>query len=85
MTEDRGTAASNRAQQLLEELRTLVREQDGARLSAVLEAQRLRAVIDNAASQLAAMLAGQRASRAALQTLIDELRAAIGADDAGAP
>jgi hypothetical protein len=83
MTEDRGPVASDRAQQLLDELRQLVRHQDQAHQAAVVEAQRLRAVIDNTATQLAAMLAGQRASRAALQALIDELQGAITSDDAG--
>jgi hypothetical protein len=53
------------------------------RQAAVVEAQRLRAVLEHVATQLAEMLAGQRASRAALQALIDELRTAVGTDDAG--
>ena len=85
MTEDRGAAANDRAEQLLEELRQLVRQQDRAHQAAVVEAQRLRAVLEQTATQLAEMLAGQRASRAALQALIDEIRAAIGMEDAGAP
>jgi hypothetical protein len=85
MAEDRGPAVSDRAQQLLDELRQLVRQQGQAHQAAVVEAQRLRAVIDHAATQLAEMLAGQRASRAALQALIDEVRPAIGMEDAGAP
>ena len=82
MTDER-PAARGRAQQLLEELSDLVRQQEQARHAADVEAQRLRAVIADAATQLAAMLAGQRASRAALQALIDELRAAVGTADAG--
>ena len=85
MAEDRGPAVSDRAQQLLDELGMLVRQQDGARQAAVVEAERLRAVLEQTATQLAEMLAGQRASRAALQALIDEVRAAIGMEDAGAP
>lgn len=85
MTEDHGGAATDRAQQLLEELRQLVRQQDRAHQAAVVEAQRLRAVIEAAATQLTEMLAGQRASRAALQALIDALQAAVGADDAEEP
>jgi len=83
MTEDHGAAADDRAQQLLDELRAIVRQQERAHQAAAAEAQRLRAVIDNAATQLAEMLAGQRASRAALQVLIDELRAAVRAENAG--
>jgi hypothetical protein len=83
MTEDHGTGASERAPQLLAELGDLVRHQAQACQAAAAEAQRLRAVIEDAASQLAAMLAGQRAPRAALQALIDALRAAVGSDDVG--
>ena len=81
MTDER-PAASDRAQQLLAELGALVRQQEQARQAATVEAQRLRAVLEHAATQLAEMLAGQRASRAALQALIDEVRAAIGTDTA---
>jgi hypothetical protein len=85
MADERPVETSDRARQLLEELGDLVRRQEQARQAAAVEAQRLRAVIENAATQLSAMLAGQRASRAALQELIAALRAAIGAEDAGEP
>ena len=63
--------------QLLEELRTLMRHQAGAQQAAATEHARLRRVIEDAATRLDGMLAGQRASRAELQALIDTLRAAI--------
>ena len=83
MTQDHGAPASDRAQQLLAELGALVRQQEQARHAAEVEAQRLQAVLEHTATQLAEMLAGPRASRAALQTLIDEVRAAVGRDGAG--
>ena len=64
---------------LLEELPALVRQQAHAQQHAAAEARRLHAVVEEAATRLATMLAGQRASRADLQALIDTLRAAIGA------
>ncbi len=63
--------------QLLEELRTLVRQQADAQQAAATEHARLRRVIEEAATRLEGMLAGQRASRAELQALIDALRAAV--------
>jgi hypothetical protein len=45
----------------------------------------LRAVVADAATQLAGMFAGQRASRAALQAVIDEWRAAVGTEDTRKP
>jgi hypothetical protein len=72
-------------QQLLEELGEFVRQQDQACQAASAETRRLRVVLEHAATQLAEMLAGQRASRAALGALIDELRVAVGAEDAEDP
>ena len=63
--------------QLLEELRTLIRHQADAHQAAMTEHARLRAVIEDTATRLEGMLAGQRASRAELQALIEALRAAI--------
>lgn len=63
--------------QLLEELRTLIRHQAGAQHAAATEQGRLRRVIEDTATRLEGMLAGQRASRAELQALIDALRAAV--------
>ncbi len=63
--------------QLLEELRTVIRQQADAQHVAATEQARLRQVIEEAATRLEGMLAGQRASRAELQVLIDALRAAI--------
>ena len=63
--------------ELLEELRTLIRQQAGAQRAAEAEQARLRRVIEDAAMRLEGMLAGQRASRAELQALIDALRAAV--------
>ena len=62
--------------ELLEELRTLIRQQAGAQQAAT-EQARLRRVIEEVAMRLEGMLAGQRASRAELQALIDALRAAV--------
>ena len=63
--------------QLLEELRTLLRQQADVHHAAVTECARLRAVIEDTATRLEGMLAGQRASRAELQALIEMLRAAV--------
>ena len=63
--------------QLIEELRALIHQQADARHAAVTEQARLRAVIEDAAMRLEGMLAGQRASRAELQALIEALSAAI--------
>ena len=63
--------------QLLEELRTLIRHQADAHQAAMTEHARLRSVIEDTATRLEGMLAGQRASRAELQALIEALRAAI--------
>ena len=63
--------------ELLEELRTLIRHQADAHHAAVTEHARLRAVIEDTAMRLEGMLAGQRASRAELQALIEVLRAAV--------
>ena len=63
--------------QLLEELRTLIRQQADAQHAAMTEHIRLRRVIEDTATRLEGMLAGQRASRAELQALIDTLRAAV--------
>ncbi len=63
--------------QLLEELRTLIRQQADAQQAAAAEQARLRRVIEEAATRLEGMLAGQRVSRAELQALIEALRVAI--------
>ena len=63
--------------QLLEELRTLIRHQAAAQQVLTTEHARLRAVIEDTATRLEGMLAGQRASRAALQAVIEMLRAAV--------
>ena len=63
--------------QLLEELRTLIRHQAGVQQAAATEHARLRQVIEETATRLEGMLAGQRASRAELQALIELLRAAV--------
>ena len=83
MATDHHADVSERAHHLIAELADLVRQQEQARQAADAEAQRLHAVIEDAATQLSAMLAGQRASRAALQNLIDVLLAAVGTSDAG--
>ncbi len=62
---------------LLEELTEFARQQEHARQTAETEARRLRSVVEEAASRLTEMLAGQRASRAELQALIETLRAAV--------
>ena len=66
--------------QLLRELEEPVRQQDRRRQAAEAEARRLRAAIEGAAARLGAMLGGERASRAALQAVVDDLRAALGDD-----
>ena len=63
--------------QLLEELHTIIRHQADAQQAAEAEQARLRRVIEDAAMRLEGMLAGQRASRAELQALIEALRAAV--------
>ncbi len=63
--------------ELLEELRTLIRHQADAQHAADAKHARLRRVIEDAATRLEGMLAGQRASRAELQALIEALRAAV--------
>ena len=63
--------------QLLEEVRILIRQQAGAQQAVETEQARLRRVIEDAATRLEGMLAGQRASRAELQALIEALRAAV--------
>ena len=63
--------------ELLEELRTLIRHQAGVQQAAAAEHARLRQVIEETATRLEGMLAGQRASRAELQALIELLRAAV--------
>ena len=63
--------------QLVEELRTLIRQRAGAQQAAATEHARLRRVIEDAATRLEGMLVGQRASRAELQALIETLRAAV--------
>ena len=68
---------SERPLQLLEELRALIHQQAEAQHAAVAEQARLRRVIEDTATRLEGMLAGQRASRAELQALIDALRAAV--------
>ena len=72
-----GPLGLERPLQLLEELRTLLRQQVGAQQAAEAEQARLRRVIEDAAMRLEGMLAGQRASRAELQALIEALRAAV--------
>lgn len=62
---------------LLEDLSDRTRAQDRLRMAAAVEIQRLRAVVADAATRLAAMLAGQRATRAELRAMIDLLRAAL--------
>jgi hypothetical protein len=68
MTDER-PVATDRVQQLLEELGRLVRQQDQACQAVSAEARRLRVVLE----------------RAAGRALIDELRAAVGAEDAEDP
>lgn len=63
--------------QLLEELTELTRQQERAGQIAEAEARRLRSVVEDGANRLTEMLAGQRASRAELQALIDTLRVAV--------
>ena len=72
-----GPLGLERPLQLLEELRTLLRQQADAQHAAATEHARLRRAIEDAAMRLEGMLTGQRASRAALQALIDALRAAV--------
>ena len=67
--------------QLLEELRTFIGRQADAHRTAVTEHTRLQQVIEDAATRLEGMLAGQRASRAELQALIEVLRAAVATPD----
>ena len=66
--------------ELLRELEVLVRAQGRRQQATDAEARRLRAAIDEAAARLGAMLGGERASRAALQAVVDDLRAAVDAD-----
>ncbi len=68
---------AERPLQLLGELRTFIRHQADAHHAAVTEHARLRSVIEDTAARLERMLAGERASRAALQALIEALRAAV--------
>ena len=64
---------------LLRELEDLIRGQDARLRAAEAESRRLRHVLEEAAARLGGMLAGERASRAALQAVVDELRAAADA------
>ena len=83
MTDDRPAAPSDlqRPLGLLRELEDLIRDQEARLRVAEAEARRLRSVLEEAAARLGAMLSGERASRAALQALVNELHAA--ADAAG--
>lgn len=62
---------------LLKELEQLVRQQDRVQQAAVAQTHRLRLAIEAAVTRLGAMLSGERASRAALQAVIDDLRTAV--------
>ena len=66
--------------QLLRELADLVRAQGRRQQAAEAEARRLRAAIEGAAGRLGAMLGVERASRAALRAVVDDLRAALDGD-----
>ena len=66
--------------ELLRELEDLIRRQGRRQQAAEAEARRLRRVVDEAAMRLGAMLTGERASRAALQAVVDNLRAAAAAE-----
>lgn len=65
-----------RQHQLLAELSDLIERQDRARQAVHAEHAHLRAVLAMAASRLEGMLAGERASRAELQALVETLRGA---------
>jgi hypothetical protein len=82
MTDGQPTAVSDlqRALALVQDLESLLRFQDRHQQAALAEMERLRQVIDAAALRLEAMLAGQRASRAELQTVIQDLRSALAPD-----
>ena len=83
MTEDRraDTPALQRQLDLLQELQALVRRQDRSLQVAMAETSRMRHAIDEAATRLSTMLSGERASRAALQAVVENLRAAVAQDD----
>ena len=83
MTEERSPEASElqRPVALLRELEELIRSQERRQQETDAENHRLRRVIEEAATRLGAMLAGERASRAALQAVVDDLRAAVDAND----
>lgn len=79
MADDRAAAPSLQYQlALLQELAEAIRQQDRREHAATAETQRLRRAIKGAVVRLQAMVAGQRASRAELQGVIAELRAAVG-------
>ena len=82
MTEERADdpTGPGRQLELLRELEDLVRAQGRRQRAADAETRRLRAAIEQAATRLGAMLGGERASRAALQAVVDDLRAAVDAD-----
>ena len=70
---------------LLRELEELIRAEGRRRQAAEAEGRRLGATVEAAAARLAAMLAGERAARAALQALVEELHAAVAAEDVTDP
>ncbi len=83
MTDEHPTDATELQRQLalLQELGDLVRRQHRSQQAAEIEAHRLRRVIEDAVSRLSTMLSGQRASRAELQAVIEDLRTAVAQDD----
>ncbi len=83
MTDDHPTDATELQRQLalLQELGDLVRRQHRSQQAAETETRRLRRVIEDAVSRLSTMLSGQRASRAELQAVIEDLRTAVAQDD----
>ena len=84
MTEDHAATPPSLQRQLdlLRELEDSVRHQDRSQQAATTEMQRLRLVIEAAVVRLQTMVSGQRASRAELQAVIDDLRSAVGSADA---
>lgn len=86
MTEDRraDTSELQRQLDLLQELQELVRRQERSRQAAETETRRLRCVIEDAVTRLSTMLSGERASRAALQAVVEDLRTAVAQDDTSA-
>ena len=84
MTADQAAVASDLQHQLtlLQELEDCVRRQDCSQQATTAETHRLRRVIEAAVVRLQAMVAGQRASRAELQAVVEDVRSAVGTEDA---